>query len=113
MFRRSSHQGHVDWNESRYDQPLDSARPWFIENSSNYYNPKWNWDKIYLQNNLVRELIYTKYPQILFWNIYNLTDLRHDSHRGFTVTIDGLHYCMPGPINEWVNLFYNIILATG
>lgn len=37
---------------------------------------------------------------------YGPTILRADSHAGE----DGLHYCVPGPIDHWVTLLYNILL---
>lgn len=44
------------------------------------------------------------------WKIldaYTPTTLRADSHIGGR---DCLHYCLPGPVDHWITLLYNIIL---
>lgn len=41
-------------------------------------------------------------------DIYSPTVLRADSHHG---NGDCLHSCMPGPVDHWVTLFYNILLV--
>ncbi|CAM9681598.1 unnamed protein product [Ectocarpus sp. 4 AP-2014] len=38
---------------------------------------------------------------------YSPTILRADFHASEE---DGLHYCLPGPIDHWVVLLYNILL---
>ncbi len=64
---------------------------------------RWNYHHFERQNNLVKDLIDTYYPHILYMDIYKLTMLRADSHA------DSLHYCHPGPINTWSRILYNII----
>lgn len=40
---------------------------------------------------------------------YTPTVLRADGHHG--VGEDCLHYCVPGPVDHWVTLLYNILLS--
>jgi len=45
-------------------------------------------------------MIESKFPEVLFIDVYASTARRADLH---TVE-DGLHYCVPGPIDNWVSL---------
>ncbi|CAN0425103.1 unnamed protein product [Ectocarpus sp. 12 AP-2014] len=42
---------------------------------------------------------------------YTPTLLRPDFHLGGDENPDCLHYCIPGPIDHWVRLLYNMLLA--
>ena len=49
----------------------------------------------------MENLLRTHFPQVLHIDVYAMTLLRADMHA------DQLHYCLPGPINEWVIFLYN------
>eukprot|EP01041_Mallomonas_annulata_P003234 gene3234-6399_t len=44
-------------------------------------------------------MLHEKFPEVLFLDVSTATNLRCDSHGDFA--IDGLHYCIPGPIDTW------------
>ncbi|CAN0436265.1 unnamed protein product, partial [Ectocarpus fasciculatus] len=44
---------------------------------------------------------------------YTPTLLRPDFHLGGDEIPDCLHYCIPGPVDHWVRLLYNMVLAEG
>ena len=70
--------------------------------SKNYTAPldlPWNWGDIQGQNPAVRDLIVNHFPGILFMDVVTSTVLRSDAH------FDGYHYCVPGPLDTWVNFF--------
>lgn len=51
------------------------------------------------------------FPAAEGWKLldaYSPTILRPDSHQGGN---DCLHYCLPGPVDHWVTLLYNMLLA--
>lgn len=60
-----------------------------------------NWGQFRSQNVAVDGFLRREYPQVLIMDIYHMTSLRTDLHP------DGLHYCIPGPIDEWVVMLYN------
>ena len=45
----------------------------------------------------------------LYLDVMGPTRLRHDSH--LRPPGDCLHYCQPGPLDEWVNMLYNSLRA--
>jgi len=57
------------------------------------------------QNKEVRSFLTAMFPQVIFLDVAPSTALRRDGHRDF------LHYCVPGPIDHWVNLLYNALLV--
>lgn len=67
----------------------------------------YKWFAFKSQNALVHRLIETKFPQVLQVNIFNATLLRADSHPSAD---DCLHYCIPGPIDEWLVFVFNAIV---
>ncbi len=62
-----------------------------------------NWHKFHAQNQVIREFLLTHYPMVVQIDIKTPTVLRVDSH------MDGMHYCIPGPIDTWVKLMYNAL----
>ena len=59
----------------------------------------YHWGDILLQNAHIRELLAKNFPGVLYLDIATATGLRSDSH------MEGYHYCIPGPVDSWVNLF--------
>lgn len=78
-----------------YKNPLDPSRP------SKY---KYSYEQFYKQNLAIRDLI-EKYTtkNVFYWDISFPMSYREDGHR------DPLHYCIPGPMDSWSHLFWNII----
>jgi hypothetical protein len=94
---RSSAPGHKNFDEVRYSAPLSSEAEAQLD--------MFSWDKLKLQNSLIRQLLRNSFNEVLYLDVYPSSVLRHDGH----TTEDGLHYCIPGPIDNWVVLFYNLL----
>ncbi|KAJ1378969.1 hypothetical protein B484DRAFT_412506 [Ochromonadaceae sp. CCMP2298] len=56
---------------------------------------------------VVRDFLREHYAQVLFMNVYPSTVLRADRH----ADENGLHYCLPGPVDNWNVFHYNILRA--
>ena len=97
LIYRSSAPGHKNFDEVRYSAPLSSEAEAQLD--------LFSWDKLKLQNNLIRQLLRNSFTEVLYLDVYPSSVLRHDGH----TTEDGLHYCIPGPIDNWVVLFYNLL----
>lgn len=70
-------------------------------------HPDWHWQEIADQNAITRELIHSKYPHIVYFDVYKLTMLRPDHHcleKG-----DCFHYCFHSVIDSWAIFFTNIV----
>ncbi|CAN0128968.1 unnamed protein product [Ectocarpus fasciculatus] len=68
--------------------------------------PEFEWTTIRDKNTILEEA----FDDASGWTLldaYSPTILRADTHASAT---DGLHYCLPGPIDHWVVLLYNILL---
>jgi len=94
---RSTAPGHADFDAKRYSPPLKHTSE---ANLSSY-----SWSKFENQNRLVRALIHKYHENVLFLDVYPSTVLRADGH----TTEDGLHYCIPGPIDQWTVFLYNVL----
>lgn len=94
---RNSKAGFMDYMEHFYDTPLTSAPP--------PLDDPYNYTLILSQNMLMRDFIRDKFQEwnILYWDIYNMTSVRRDTHR------DPMHPCQIGVMETWVLMFYNII----
>lgn len=57
------------------------------------------------QNDQVRTFLAIAFPQVIFLDVAASGALRKDGHR------DNLHYCIPGPVDQWVIFLYNVLLA--
>ena len=95
---RNTVPGHLNIaGEDRYGPPLYEAQ--------NMTDLPYHWGDFFLQNHPVKDFLDEFYPQIIYLDVYTSTVLRRDSH----CVNDGLHYCIPGPIDEWVVLLYNVL----
>lgn len=94
---RSTAPGHTDFNEKRYSPPLKNASEAVLKSFS--------WAKYENQNRLARALIHKYHENVLYLDVYPSMVLRADGH----ATEDGLHYCLPGPIDQWVVFLYNVL----
>ena len=94
---RSTAPGHSNYDETRYLAPL--------RNSSEAKLNDFHWDDFERQNRLVQRLIRRYFKDVLYLDVYPSSVLRHDGH----TDDDGLHYCIPGPIDNWTVLLYNAL----
>ena len=110
IFRNTVH-GHHGCEFSFHGKPLAAAP---VLNNSVY-----KWHLIEGQNRKVREgLPHEGLADVVYLDVFSSGVLRADSHPGFRTRYDTvpdcLHYCQPGPIDSWVQLFYEtMIIMTG
>lgn len=72
---------------------------------------RWNWEKFQYHNKHTTETIEEKHrageiPMIHIFDVYNMTALRSDGHRGGT---DCLHYATPGPVDWWNHFLFTYL----
>lgn len=94
-------------NSTRFGPPL--------QHPANYSgHPMWqpdhlfHWSHFARQNELVRELLRTKFPHVLYIDVAGVTALRPDGHAH---PEDCLHYCIPGPVDVWWEFIYHAMWA--
>ena len=93
---RNTVPGHVQIHgEYRFSPPLLEAQ--------NLTGHPHHWDKFHSQNIEVEAFLERYFPRVVYLDVYTSTVLRRDSY----CVKDGLHYCIPGPIDEWVVLLFN------
>ncbi len=74
---------------------------------------KYRWASIHEVNEYVRRLVVgprALFPAVVFMDVYNSTIRRGDGHPGGKY-FDCLHYCLPGPIDEWTTFLFNALHA--
>jgi len=87
IFFRNTPPGHANCTDS--DRPLEKVQ------DPGSLPRKYNW-KHFLEQNEVARGIAAEFG-LLYLDVYSMTKLRADGHRGVTATfIDCLHYCSPG-----------------
>ncbi|CAM9571411.1 unnamed protein product [Ectocarpus sp. 8 AP-2014] len=69
--------------------------------------PRYKWTTFGDRNKLLEEAFEATHGGWTLLDAYSPTILRVDFHASEE---DGLHYCLPGPIDHWVVLLYNILL---
>lgn len=100
---RSTVPGHGNFSSYFYSKPLEIAQQY--DDSSQYIDlkPEWHYKDFQRQNQIVKDLIYNRFQSIIYMDIYPFTVLRADGH------VDNIHYCIPGPLHEWIRMLYNIL----
>jgi len=103
---RNTPPGHYNCQLSRNHPPALNSINW----SSNFSSlpANYHWQDFERQNSLGRDLIREHFPQVLFLDVSTSTKQRPDSHVSGT---DCLHYCIPGPINEWALMHYTMLVG--
>ena len=84
-------------------EPLKERQPLDIQ--------PYNWDKFPRQNEIARAEV--EAVGGIYMDVETLSRLRADGHQGLireTGSTDCLHYCLPGPLDSWVQLLYNILM---
>ncbi|CAN0410371.1 unnamed protein product [Ectocarpus sp. 12 AP-2014] len=69
--------------------------------------PRYKWTTFGDRNKLLEEVFEATNGGWTLLDAYSPTILRADFHASEE---DGLHYCLPGPLDHWVVLLYNILL---
>ena len=98
---RDTPRGHPNYKKYQRSAPLKRELL-----PSDYTPVQWNeytYSQFEHQNDLVRHLIASKYPEIIFMGVARATNLRRDSH------LDALHYCLPGPVDHWVQSLFDVL----
>ena len=71
-----------------------------------------HWKDIEEQNIDVVNMTSMEFPQVFHLDITTPTKFRTDSHsHNNNMPVDCLHYCRPGPIDDWVVFLYNALVA--
>lgn len=101
---RSTGPAHFDCKNYFDSKPLKSyTLPKVLYNDSSYH-----WTQFNRQNLKVKTMIANYFPRVIYLDVYTSTVLRADSH--CVTESDCLHYCIPGPIDNWVTLLFNALL---
>lgn len=106
---RTSHAGHSDCKNSFKQSPLSSFTAGNEIKSSESFDP----EIVVAKNQAIRNLLNEKFPNVLVVDIFNATMLRWDSHIRSSKDpkiVPCLHYCLPGPIDDWVLFLYNALI---
>jgi hypothetical protein len=64
----------------------------------------YHWDRFEMQNRKMRDLIRNEFPGVIYLDVDTPTSLRPDNHR------DGLHYCIPGPVDWWLSFLHHALV---
>ena len=100
---RSSPHGRKDQKNSHMRPPTTRVNGTFPV----LYEPdddSWGYGHFKRQNRLVYDLIKKHYPRILYLDVFNPATTRADSRH------DPLHPCVPGFLDTWLEMFYNILV---
>ena len=118
LFWRSTNVAHA--NCASATSPLtnlqSSSNTSFTDATKSVILEKYNTQEILWQDAyIVKPRILSKLPKTTFLQIEETTLLRPDGHRveGFKGQEDCLHYCEPGPVDHWTELFYHHVVALG
>jgi hypothetical protein len=114
LFWRTTPVGHPDafgrtpqQNAPPLDSPIEEL------NFTAGLAAKYMWWEVQSQN---EETVAALPSDVIVVDVVPATALRHDSHpvRSFAIdkeNRDGLHYCIPGPVDQWVELWAAILRA--
>jgi hypothetical protein len=91
---RTTPPGHKDVSETFFSAPLTE----YSEVPHMYH-----WERFNEQNKEVVQFLHHHYPQVLVLDLAAPMALRADSH------VDGLHYCLPGPLDTWAIMLLNAL----
>ena len=98
---RSTPPGHRDCHNYENAPPLND---YYLDDPN--FRTIYNYDKFEAQNTVVRSFLQSRYPSVLYLDVFRPTSLRADAHMGGG---DCLHYCAPGPVDTWTVLLYNAL----
>ncbi|GAQ81215.1 hypothetical protein KFL_000740160 [Klebsormidium nitens] len=69
----------------------------------------YGWDNVRRQNEIAKKIAADL--GVVYMDVMRMTALRPDSHLKPFQDQDCLHYCVPGPLDAWVSVLYNLLLA--
>jgi hypothetical protein len=111
---RNTYHGHDHCEDTMNALPLDHTLYKHFLHKHSYLNeglseahPEYGWQNFNHQNTLVQSFLEEFYPQVFYMDIASSTNLRADSH---VSAHDCYHYCIPGPVDEWVIYHYNALI---
>ncbi|CAM9519678.1 unnamed protein product, partial [Discosporangium mesarthrocarpum] len=102
---RNTVPGHNNCTASMFSQPLTSLEAMELLEQPGSDAERYHWDQVAEMNAAVEPVFRGAGWSIL--DVHTPTLLRADNHRG---NGDCLHYCVPGPIDHWVVLAFNMLL---
>lgn len=108
MFR-SSTAGHIDCVNNFESPPMLEYQDWnsIVYDDFDKRAPNYHWKDIYVQNQLIKNLLIEKFPKIYYMDVERLTRLRQDHHTGLAG--DCAHYCFYSVVDDWVIFFTNTV----
>ncbi|CAN0116813.1 unnamed protein product [Scytosiphon promiscuus] len=104
---RNSVPGHYGCEDMIFDGPVDLVTALRMQAGA---PPTWQWPLFHDFNNRIE----AAFDSVEGWrrlDAYTPTIFRADFHHVGDKQHDCLHYCIPGPIDHWVRLLYNILVA--
>ena len=112
IFWRTTPSGHASaFGAENMQNKLPLLAPPPLDSYAHGLPAQYHWGQILAQN----EATVANLPlDVLVIDVEHATVLRHDSHPVRTFSIDsekrdGLHYCVPGPIDMWVELWAAVL----
>jgi len=98
----------MDWTKGVETEPFSSIDEMRWDN---VVARRWNWEKFQYHNKHTKDIMEEKHrtgkiPMVHIFDVYNMTALRSDGHRGGT---DCLHYAYPGPIDWWNHFLFTYL----
>jgi hypothetical protein len=95
VFFRNTPHGHVECD--KYETPGEASHTGEMP---------YHWGDFHRQNMLAKAVI--EGQGMVYLDVAALTRLRRDQHRGWAPTNAGdcLHYCAPGPVDYWLQMFH-------
>lgn len=116
---RYSPPGHVGCESEYFSAPLSTAQNESVYHQNHtkfgprHYTRAYRWFDVVEQNYELQRLLHDNFPQVVHINVVNSTALRVDQHLIKSCRFcppDCLHYCLPGPIDQWVIFIYNALV---
>ncbi len=86
---------------STYAEPMPQTT--WMTNYSLTDGERYHWDRMEEQNQMVKEILQ---KGVIFLNITLLSSLRPDGHLN---PADCVHYCLPGPVDDWNALLFGVL----
>jgi len=95
---RNTPPGHI--NCTSYNGPIAERQ----EIKENGNHSKWHWHEFFRQNGLAKKIV--EDAGYVYMDVDAMLSKRPDGHINER---DCLHYCLPGPLDSVVQLFYNVL----
>ena len=117
IFYRDTPRGHSDCEHHVHAAPMQSVAEGEAYQQQHPGNPKHKWAQIPDDNRIARSVI-SHYPGVTWLPVAAMTLPRWDAHRGSVRgpkggAADCLHFCQPGPLEEWARLLMHFLWVQG